>query len=318
MDMYYIGIDVGGTNIAVGITDRTGRIVRKGSTPTCKTKSAVEIIEDMAMYTLKIIQMAGLQMEDIKAVGIGFPGTVDSKTGIVKYANNINFTDVAISRVFQGFLNKPIFLGNDADCAALAESIAGAAKHAELSVTITLGTGIGGGIVANRSILAGASGMTSEIGHMVIQTDGVLCTCGRRGCWEAYASASALIYQTREIVQHYPGSKIEELVSGDLNQITAETPFRAAREGDQLANSIIAQYVRYLGVGLANIINILVPDRVIIGGGICAQGDFLLNPLRELVKQNVYSGEQFRCDIRKAELGNDAGIIGAAMLGQNL
>ena len=237
--------------------------------------------------------------------------------GILLYANNIKFNDVPMAKEMQEHIPLPVYLENDANCAALGESVAGAARDVSDSVTVTLGTGIGGGIVMNRRIFGGFNGMAGEIGHSLLVFDGEPCTCGRRGCWEAYASATALIRQTRIAAVNNPDSEINRLVNGNLDLINAKTAFDAMRLGDRTGTEVVENYIRYLGEGIANIIVILQPEKVVIGGGISKEGETLLEPLRKVVKENLYYKKDNvpQAQIVKAELGNDAGIIGAAMLG---
>ncbi len=314
--MYYIGIDLGGTNIAAGITDERGCIIRKDSVPTLREREYGPIIKDMAMLALKVAKDAGIPLCEVKSIGIGAPGTPDTKNGRIIYANNLKFRNAPVRDEMQKYVDLPIYIDNDANCAALAESVAGAAKDAQHSITITLGTGLGGGIVIDRRIYSGFNDAGGELGHMVIVVDGEECTCGRRGCWEAYASATGLITMAKRAAKEDPDSMINTLVSGNLDKIDAKTPFDAARKGDRTGMKVVAQYIKYLAEGMTNIINIFQPDVFVIGGGICKEGDFLLKPLKEQVALGLYSKpEVAQTSIRTAEMGNDAGIIGAAMLG---
>jgi len=315
--MYYLGIDLGGTNIAAGIVSESMEIIVKGSVPTKREADYTEIIKDIAELGKKLIADAGLTTGDIGYIGIGSPGVCDRKNGILLYANNIKFNDVPMAKEMQEHIPLPVYLENDANCAALGESVAGAARDVSDSVTVTLGTGIGGGIVINRRIFGGFNGMAGEIGHSLLVFDGEPCTCGRRGCWEAYASATALIRQTRIAAVNNPDSEINRLVNGNLDLINAKTAFDAMRLGDRTGTEVVENYIRYLGEGIANIIVILQPEKVVIGGGISKEGETLLEPLRKVVKENLYYKKDNvpQAQIVKAELGNDAGIIGAAMLG---
>lgn len=315
--MYYIGIDLGGTNIAAGIVDDHGKIIVKGSVPTIKERNYTEIIADMAKLAQKLLEDAGLKVSDVKSIGIGSPGTPDSKNGILVYSNNLSFENVPMRDEVQKYLNLPVYIDNDANVAALAESVAGAAKGVEHSVAITIGTGIGGGVVINGKVYNGFNSAASEIGHSVIVKDGEPCTCGRKGCWEAYASATACIRQTKEAAQKNPDSIINKLVEGDLSKIEAKTLFDAAKQGDEVALETLNHYIEYLAEGLINVINIFQPEILVIGGGVCRQGDYLLNPLRELINKYSYSAGRIpHTAIKVAEMENDAGIVGAAMLGK--
>ena len=312
--MQYIGIDLGGTNIAVGLVDENGKILHKGSVPTGKERPYEEIIKDMAMLALKVIGDAGTDINDVKSIGIGSPGTPNNRDGILVYNNNLNFRNVPVRAEMQKYINLPVYLDNDANCAALAESVAGAAKDAKDSITITLGTGVGSGVVINGKIYSGFNYAAAELGHNVIMVDGELCTCGRKGCWEAYASATALINQTRKAIEENPDSLINKITTGRLDKIV----FDAAKQGDETAKKVVDRYIQYIAEGLTNVINAFQPEVVVIGGGVCNEGEYLLKPMREIVKKGVYSKEEVpQTQIRVAQMGNDAGIVGAAMLGKD-
>jgi len=317
MNMYYIGIDLGGTNIAVGLVDEEGKIIHKDSVPTLNEREYPEIIKDMAMLSLKVIEDSGVSLKDVKSIGIGSPGTPNSEEGILVYANNLKFRNVPMRAEMQKYVDLPVYLDNDANVAALAESVAGACKGAKHSVTITLGTGVGTGVVIDGKVYSGFNNAAAEMGHMVIVVDGEQCTCGRKGCWEAYASATALIRQTKKAAVANPDSLINKLVDGDLSKINAKVPFDAARQGDRVGLQIVEEYMKYLAEGLANVINIFQPEIIAIGGGISKEGEYLLAPLRKLVSERIYTLEGVpQTRIVAAQLGNDAGIVGAAMLGK--
>lgn len=315
--MYYVGIDLGGTNIAVGLVDEDGKIIHKDSVPTFRERPYQEIIKDMAMLALKVINDSGVSIDQVKNIGVGSPGTPNCKDGILVYNCNLNFRNVPIRAEIQKYINLPVYLDNDANCAALAESVAGAAKGAKHSVTITLGTGIGGGVVIDGKTYSGFNYAGAELGHTVMVVDGEQCTCGRKGCWEAYASATALIRQTKAAAQENPESLINKLVNGDLSRIDAKTAFDAAKQDDETGEKVVKQYIKYIAEGLIDMINIFMPEVLVIGGGVCKEGEYLLKPLRELIKQGVYSKEEIpQTELRTAQMGNDAGIVGAAMLGK--
>lgn len=314
--MYYIGVDLGGTNIAVGLVDEKGSILKKGSVPTERARGYQEILKDMGMLILKVIEDAGVDVNDVKSVGIGTPGIPNNKEGILLYANNLNFKNVPMRAELQKYVNLPINIENDANCAALAESVAGAAKHVNNSITITLGTGVGGGIVIDKKVYNGFNYAAAELGHVVVKTDGDLCTCGRRGCWEAYASATALVAKTVEAAVRFPGSLVNTLVGGDLDKINAKTAFDAARQGDPIGKGIVDRFIKYVAEGLIDVINIFCPEVLVIGGGVSKEGEYLLKPLSERVYKGVYAKDVPQTVIKVAEMGNDAGIVGAAMLGR--
>lgn len=313
--MYYIGVDLGGTNIAAGIVDDAGKIVKKASTKTGRNRKSEEIVKDMCRLVLDLMKDAGLTEKDIYSIGIGSPGSHDRENGIILYNNNLNFKNVNIKEAFQKHIDVPIYLENDANCAAIAENVAGAAKGYEHSVTITIGTGIGGGVIINNKLFTGTNGMGAELGHIVIDIDGEYCTCGRKGCWEAYSAAPGLISQTRKAAEKNPDSKINELCGGNLDNIDAKTAFDAARLGDKTGMKVIDDYIGIFGEALANIINIFQPDVIVIGGGVSKEGDNLLIPLKEKMRGKTYGNEGLPTTlIVVAQMGNDAGIVGAAFI----
>jgi glucokinase len=312
----YIGIDLGGTNIAVGLVDVEGQIIYKESIPTGRERHYTAIIKDMAELSLKVIKESGHNVEDIKAIGIGSPGTPNKENGVLIYTNNLDFNNVPMRDEVQKYINCPVYLDNDANCAALAEAVAGCAKDARHSITITLGTGVGSGIIIDGKIYSGFNDSGAELGHTVICMDGEQCTCGRKGCWEAYASASALIEQTKEAAIANPYSDINKIIEGNLNNISGKTAFDAARLGDDTGKKVVEKYIRYVAEGLVNTINTFQPEVVVIGGGVCKEGDNLINPLKEYIAKHVYCKQVEQTKIKVAVLGNDAGIIGAAMLGR--
>lgn len=314
--MYYIGIDLGGTNIAAGLVDEIGTIIHKDSVPTMREREYPEIIRDMAMLCKKIVKDAGIDIKDVKSIGIGAPGTPDNKNGILVYANNLKFKNVPMRMEMQKYINLPVLIENDANCAALAESVAGASKDAKNSITVTLGTGIGGGMVIDGKVYSGFNSAAAEVGHMAIISDGELCTCGRKGCWEAYGSAVALIEQSKKAAKKNPDSLLNKLVDGDLDKINAKTSFDAAKQGDETGKKVVDQYIKYVAEGLTNLINIFTPEVLVIGGGISKEGEYLLKPLREHISRDIYAKEVPQTQIRIAKMGNDAGIVGAAMLGK--
>lgn len=313
--MYYIGIDLGGTNISAGIADENGNILVKASTPTMNGRAAEDIIDDMSGLCSKLMEELKLEVNDIESIGVGMPGTMDKKKGISIYANNLNFDNVNIVEEMRKRINLPCYIENDANCAAIGENVCGVAYGSKSLIYITIGTGVGAGIIINGKVFDGSFGGGGEAGHMVIVAEGEECTCGRKGCWEAYASASALRREGRIAAAKYPNSKIYDLVDGNIKLIDAKTVFDAADLGDEIALEIIDKYIKYLGIGLVNLVNIFQPEAIIIGGGVCAQGDKVIKPLVKILNEKVY-GKELKTKISIATLGNDAGIVGAAMLGK--
>ena len=315
--MYYVGIDLGGTKIAAGLVNDEGIIIYKESIATGRERSQNDILKDIALLAKRIIENSGVNLKEIKSIGVGSPGIPNSKEGILVYTNNLNFRNAPIRTTVQSFIDLPIYLDNDANCAALAEGTVGAARDAEYSITITLGTGVGGGIIINRKIYSGFNFAGAELGHMCIVVDGEYCTCGRNGCWEAYASATALTRQTRDAAKSNPSSLINDIISDDFEKIDAKTAFDAARMGDNIAEKVVNNYLKYLAEGIVNIVNIFQPEVIVVGGGVSKEGENLLKPLRELVIKSSYTKDYVpQTRIVEARMGNDAGIIGAAMLGK--
>ncbi len=313
--MYRIGIDLGGTNISAGIVGDEGRLLYKSSIPTEAELSDVQITELMAKFCLNIINNCDISEQDIESIGIGCPGVCDDKNGILVYTVNLPFRNTEIAKIFSGFISAPVHLANDANCAALGEVVCGTAKGYGNSITLTLGTGVGGGIIINGKIYTGFNHAAGEMGHITIHAGGELCGCGRKGCLEAYASATALIRESKRAFNENPDSLIRELCGGDINKINAKTPFDAKRAGDKAGTDIVDRYIQDLGEGIINYINVFQPEIILLGGGVSKEGEYLLEPLRKYVFTYTY-GHDFlpRTKIECAMLGNDAGIIGAAML----
>ena len=320
--MYTIGIDLGGTNIAVGLCDEELKIIDKGSVPTKAQREPELIVKDMAELTRRIIEKNDLTLADIDYVGIAAPGTVNSTTGIIEYANNLPFLNFPISELFCKYLPVArVYIANDANAAALGEALAGAAKNTSSSVMITLGTGVGGGVIIDGKIFAGGVNCAgAELGHTVIVAGGRQCSCGRRGCWEAYSSATALSAMTREKmtelrIKGVPSLLFDEEVKD--GKVSARTAFSAMKKGDIFAKQIVDSYISYLAEGITNMVNIFQPEVLTIGGGVCGEGEYLTKPLTEIVLRDQYTRTNpSKTKIVTAKLGNDAGIIGAAGLGK--
>ncbi len=311
--MNYLGIDLGGTNIAAAVVEENGRILGRASLPTPR---GIEAVADrIAEAARAAVSAAGLSLEQVASVGVGSPGTIQPDTGVVKYWSNLNFNDVPLAELLSARLGRPVLLENDANAAALGEYAAGAGRGSASMVAITLGTGVGGGAVLNGKLYTGFNYAGMEVGHFVIDHGGRLCTCGRRGCFEAYCSATALIKRTREIMQAHPESLLWTLAGGSLERVDGRLPFEAAGRGDPAALRIIDEYVGYLGGGVTSLVNIFQPEVFCIGGGPSAQGENLMGPVREILQREDYARNQSRrTKLVRALLGNDAGIIGAALL----
>jgi glucokinase len=315
--MYYLGVDLGGTNIAAGIVDKNHKLIVKTSRKTHVPCSDDEICAQLADSVEETLKKAGLTLDDISYVGIGSPGTVNRETGIIEYSNNLKFQNLPLQKLLQDRLGKKVILENDANAAAYGEYKAGALRGAKNAIAITLGTGIGGGVIIDGKILTGSNFAGGELGHTVIEAKGRPCTCGRLGCWEAYASATGLIRSTREAMEKDRSSALWTVAHGDLNNVDGRTAFQAMREGDAAAKAVVEEYIYYLACGVINMINIFQPDILCIGGGVSNEGDPLMVPLKEQVAKEVYSKNSSKQTvICRAELGNDAGIVGAALLGE--
>lgn len=314
--MYRVGVDLGGTNIAVGVIDDDLKIIGRGSMKTNCPRAAVLIMEDIATAVKMACEDAGIALSDVASIGVGTPGSVNKAKGMIEYANNLDFDQVPAKALLQSFLGDiPIYLDNDANCAALGEAVAGCGKGVKDFVAITLGTGVGGGVIVDGHIVSGINDAAGELGHMVINFDGEMCNCGRRGCWERYASATALVSQTKAAMQAHRESAMWELVNGDINAVNGRVAFDGARHGDEIAKKVVFDYIYYVSVGVVNIINALQPEILCVGGGIGHEKENLLVPLRKFVESERYTiHAQKQTKIVSAELGNDAGIYGAALL----
>ena len=313
--MVYIGIDLGGTGVQVGVVGESGTIIARDGFPTGVGRPYQEIIKDMADSSLAALAKAGLTLDDVHSVGVGVPGIADARTGRVVFCTNLGWRDVPLREEFQRYLNKPVHIDNDATVAGLAESVAGVSAGTDSSVFVTLGTGVGGGIVIHGKVWSGFHGVGSELGHMILELDGEPCTCGNRGCVERYCSATAIIRMARELVARHPDSLVLTLAQGDPDNINAKMVFDAAREQDPVGMKVFRRYVIYLSQALASVMQLLDPEVVVLGGGVSKAGSFLLDAVRAEVPRYLLFKELPHARIELAKLGPDAGIIGAAMLG---
>lgn len=309
---YRIGIDLGGTNMAAGIVDETYAVPCRKSIKTRKDGTPEEIADDMAVLVHELCSEFGIDEKDIETVGIGIPGSV-SKDGIVEDANNIGFYYVPFEQMMRDRLAMPVQTVNDARAAAMGEYLAGAGRGSHTFQMLTIGTGIGGAFIADGQVFSGCNGAAGEIGHMVIERGGLPCSCGRRGCFEVYASASALKERMMHIVPKRQDSLLFQLCEGKKERLSGKLLFAALKEQDILAEELFAEHIEYLAEGIANLINALQPDMLCIGGGMSEQGEALLAPLRAAVAEKIYSKHsKVQTELKAAELGNAAGIIGAA------
>lgn len=329
--MYYLGVDLGGTNVAIGICNDEGKIIVKGSVPTPYSLPNHESLPDdernvladivtkaMADLSLKLIAEAGLTVDDIEYAGVATPGVADNANRSIAFASTLPFKDYPMNDKFAEFSGiKTVYIENDANAAAMGELVCGCAKGAKDAIMITLGTGIGGGIIINGKIYSGCNGAGAELGHMVMVVDGEECSCGRNGCYEAYASATALVKQTKVAMEEDKESKMWELCGGDLSKVNGRVAFDAMRLGDKTAERVVNQYIKYVAIGVVDLINIFQPEVLCIGGGISNEKEKLIELIQPYVDKEDYSRYcKVRTRIAIATLKNDAGIIGASMLGK--
>lgn len=313
--MYNIGIDLGGTNIVAAVVNEKYEIIASSKTPTNSPRTAEEIFDDIARVSCEAVEKAGLSMADIDSIGMGTPGTVNGD-GIIEFANNLGFDNVPAKQMLIDRLGvEKVFIENDANCAALGEAYAGVGNGAKDFVAVTLGTGVGSGVIIDGKIVNGVNFAGGECGHMVIVVDGEPCTCGRKGCWEAYASATALINQTKKAMAENPASVMHQLAEEE-GKVSGRTAFDAMRKGDVAGIKVVDAYIKYVACGLINLVNALQPEIICVGGGICNEGETLMKPLRKYIEAERYSiHSKLQTKVVRAQLGNDAGVIGAAILG---
>jgi glucokinase len=316
---YYLGLDVGGTNLVAGVVDNTYKIIAKESVPANAGRSVEDITFDMAEVSKKAVRKAGLQLTDLSSWGIGMPSCVNPKTRLLVHANNFGWKNVPIYEHLEKHIPLPIYIENDANCAAYGEVLAGAASNYTDAVMLTLGTGVGGGIVINKKIYAGFDKMGAELGHTKLVYNGITCTCGQKGCLESYCSSTALIRCAREAVDTAPSSLIMEMCEHDKSRIDGEIVFECAKKGDALAAGLIDEYIGYLAAGISSFITIFRPEVIILGGGMAHAGDFLLEAVNERLYTCTFAAEEIGIPkVIKAALGNDAGLIGAAFLEKSI
>jgi glucokinase len=314
-EKYYAGIDIGGTKIAFGVMGENRKLLASRSIPAGAMRPFQVIVKEMADAVKMTVADAGLDPDRIASVGIGVPSTVDPETGHVVFANNLGWRDLDLVGEFRKHWDIPVYLENDADCAALAESMEGPAAGKNVLV-ITIGTGFGGGLIMDGRIFKGGDNSGFEPGHSALVFEGERCTCGLRGCAEAYTSVTALIRQTREKMALHQDSLMWGECGGDLEKVDGRTSFSAAKKGDAAAGEVVRDYIEYVSAGIANLVTLFRPQMVIIGGAISAEGEYLLEPLRKSAGSRIYAaGILPMPPLRQARLGNDAGIIGAALLG---
>ena len=311
---YCIGVDLGGTNIAVGLIDLDGKVIlHKKSVKTRAPRPCEEISSDIKDVCLELCRMEDISLSSVEWIGVATPGIV--KSGVVISAVNLDWINEPFGEIVSRITGRPTYVANDANAAAYAEAKWGCGAGEDSLIAVTLGTGIGGGIILDGKIWEGFNGFAAELGHMVIAVDGRHCACGLRGCFEAYCSATALVHETRRMMKLYPDSLMWEVAKGDITRIDGRTAFTANARGDFAAHQVIDDFVNYLAIGIANIINIFQPSVVCVGGGISGQGEELMRPLRERLKYTSFGTKDMRTRVEAAVYKNDAGIIGAGLLG---
>lgn len=316
--MYRIGIDLGGTNIAVGLVNENYEIALKKSAPTYnKGNDANDVVAAIAELCVDVCNEMGISVKDVENVGIATPGIANCDNGCVEYSCNLPFRRFPIVRELASLLSIPeakVKIANDANAAAWGEAVAGAAKGSSNSIMVTLGTGVGGGIIIDNKIYTGPNYAGAEIGHIVLEVGGAQCGCGRKGCWEAYSSATALIRMTKEKIEECAKEGRKTLMA-EAERVSGRTACSCMREGDEAAKEVYDKYVKYLATGITNMINIFQPEIISLGGGVSNEGQSLIDALLPLVRSEQYGGDVVTLtELRIAKLGNDAGIIGAAAL----
>lgn len=312
--MFAIGVDIGGTSIKGASISLKGEVGKVFSLPVNKGDTQEETTNQLIASINKYIEEQGFDKKEILGIGIGIPGVSDTKAGVVTYSNNLQWYELPIVKMIEEGTGLPVRITNDANAAALGEAKFGAGKKFKNILTVAIGTGVGGGIIIDGKLYEGNSGKGAEIGHMVVEVDGILCTCGRLGCLESYASATALIRMTKEAMEKHPESKLHEVVK-KFGKVDARAAFEAERMGDEAGHEVVETYIKYLGEGLLNYFNIFRPEAVVMTGGVSNEGEYLFKRLREYsrVRYHGFRGTP-EVLIIPSELGYDAGKIGAASL----
>lgn len=310
----YIGVDIGGTNVTAGLVSIDGNILFQKTCPTLPSRGWETVIQDIISLIREVIDQAP-NNKDVLGIGIGVPGVADRKTGNVVECVNLGWKNVPLGKTLEKEFNKPVYIDNDASVAALAEFENGALKGTQNSILITLGTGVGGGFIINGKLLGGTNNIGSEIGHMVIGENFYNCNCGKNGCFETFSSATALIKYTRKLMEDTKeNTTIRDYIGDNLDKLDAKIIFDCAKAGDKLALSSVNRFADYLVIGITNLINILDPEIISLGGGVSKAGDYLLELINNRIYEKILFKDMAYSKIVIAEHGNDAGIIGSAML----
>lgn len=314
-DKIAVGIDLGGTAVKIGLVDASYEVLAQTSIPTNAERPYEQVIADMGKTAVALLEENGYAVADCLGVGVGSPGIIDSESGIVLYSNNIQWDHVPLAEEMKRYLPVPVFVQNDANCATLGEVLKGAGTGYQNAVFLTLGTGVGGGIVLDGKIFEGGHTGGAELGHIRCGSERRRCTCGRYDCLEAYASATALIDDAKKMARQHPDSMLWELCGHDLEAMNAKIPFDAAKAGDSCGKTLVENYIGYLADGITDLANIFRPDVIVLGGGVCAQREKLTEPLNQHLKENCFGNTvTYIPKVVIAENGNHAGLIGAAGL----
>lgn len=311
---YRIGIDLGGSGIKAGVVDGNHKIIAKHSLPTESQNGFESVVRGMAQCAEAAAEKAGLKLTDFPCAGVGTPGSVSSRTGLLVFSNNTNWKNVPLRQELEKYIPVPVYINNDANCAIIGENVAGAANGHKNVIMLTLGTGVGGGVILDGKLFCGGDGMGAELGHTPLMTGGQLCSCTIPGCLEAYASVTALVRQTREAIAAHPESQMARWAE-QHGRVSGRTAFECARAGDEAALQVVDTYETYVANGIGGLVNIFRPELVLIGGGMSNEGENLLQPIREKLPKFVFASDIIGVPpVERAALGNDAGIIGAAHL----
>ncbi len=315
MSQYRLAIDMGGTDIKTGVVDDQFRIIKRHVIPTGPERPFEVVVADMAQAAKDVADMCGLTFKDFPCVGVGVPSCINPHSGLLVFANNTNWRNAPLRKELRKHIPIPVYIGNDANCAVVGEAMAGAARGKKDVLMITLGTGLGGGLILDGKLYLGADGMGMEPGHTVLVHDGIECTCGLKGCLESYGSVVALIRQAQEAMAQHPESCLHKDMAANNGKLNGKVIFDCAIAGDKTAQQVVDQFLEYVANGIGSLVNLFRPEVVLIGGGICDAGDYLMNPLNEKLPKYVFASDIIGSPPAiRATLGNAAGTIGAACL----
>lgn len=315
MSQYRLAIDMGGTDIKTGVVDDQFRIIKRHVIPTGPERPFEVVVADMAQAAKDVAAMCNLTFKDFPCVGVGVPSCINPHSGLLVFANNTNWRNAPLREELRKHIPIPVYIGNDANCAVVGEAMAGAARGKKNVLMITLGTGLGGGLILDGKLYLGADGMGMEPGHTVLVHNGVECTCGLKGCLESYGSVVALIRQAQEAMAQHPESCLHEDMAKNDGKLNGKVIFGCAIAGDETARQVVDQFLEYVANGIGSLVNLFRPEVILIGGGICDAGDYLMVPLNEKLPKYVFASDIIGCPPAiRATLGNAAGTIGAACL----